>query len=196
MVEAVGGGDRECGPAGGFASGARADDRAARSPIGARLEARYQLNDDQQTYRLAVRRRGRAPRVPKGATLRGWPVSFKPDLGVPLDILSAVVCEFGPLSFEALTSFFAIEIAFSKDDVSVCKRFVFNLPIEGVLSDRCERLLHSLLHDRDQVLRLLWMLLSQEEISVKDLVQIGTGTGRGEWRGTNFGGVPLLEAML
>ena len=163
---------------------------------GARLEAHYELSDDQQTYRLAVRRRGRAPRVPKGATLRGWPVSFKPDLGVPLDISAAVVCEFGPLSFEALTSFFAIEIALSKDDVSVCKRFVFNLPIEGVPSDRSERLLHSLLRDRDQVLRLLWMLLSQEEISVKDLVQIGTGTGRGEWHSTGVDGVPLLEALL
>jgi hypothetical protein len=70
---------------------------------------------------------------------------------------------------------------------------VFNLPIEGVPSDRSERLLHSLLRDRDQVLRLLWMLLSQEEISVKVLVQIGTGTGRRAWRATGVDGVPLLE---
>jgi len=53
-------------------------------------------------------------------------------------------------------------VTITADGKSESRSFVTNLPVSGAPTDRLERLLASLLSDKYQVMRLIWLLLQNE----------------------------------
>lgn len=92
---------------------------------------------------------------PDAAQVRVWPVSLPAIQGKEL----AGGVEFENLSFEALTAFLAFEIRAKSDGLSETVLFVHNLPVEGMPADREDRLVRSLVANRDGLLRYLHFLL-------------------------------------
>lgn len=143
----------------------RKADQLARSLAAANLIARctpVDSNPEAESFKIAI-----APikkttlRVPHGWHVRVWPISLHESAGRALQPAEPCWAEFDQLSFDALTSFFAFEIAAPAE--SLKQRFVLNLTLEGAPPNRRERVLRSLLSDSDRVLRFLLLLLMDHE---------------------------------
>lgn len=93
------------------------------------------------------------------AQVKVWPVTLPPSLGA--DPGSGL--EFSNLSFDALTAFIACEIRAQAGSLSEKVAFVLNLPSDGMPTDREDRLVRSLVRNRDQLLRYLYLLLASED---------------------------------
>ena len=89
-----------------------------------------------------------------------WPITLPEAQAASVRQLNGEVARFEHLSFPALTAFFAFRIDAAYAGKKQSYRFVLNLPIEGAPKDRKERLLRYLLKDRNQVLRLLLLMLA------------------------------------
>jgi hypothetical protein len=105
---------------------------------------------------------------------------------------------FEPLSFEALTSFYAFRLNAAKDGLELSCGFVLNLPLIGAPTDRQGRLLLALLRNREQLLKYLLMLLADDEESARRLVETFDADGRNHHADGRDGGfgLPLLEPLL
>ena len=85
-----------------------------------------------------------------------WPISLKADCGIKQNLFKPLsTIRFLKLSVEKITSF----IAFKLESGKLSKSFVLNLPIRGVPEDRGERILQSIVSNRENFLRYLWFLL-------------------------------------
>jgi hypothetical protein len=73
-----------------------------------------------------------------------------------------VKIDFGPISFEAISSFFAFTVTARSGSRSGECKFALNVELVGAPSDRRERVLQSLLKDKEQVLRFLLLLLTDQ----------------------------------
>ena len=191
-----------------------------RDPVQERLEARVYATrrllaeaglvatvapvEGEDEYRLSLRVPERLPlEIPPEVRARCWPITLKEAAAVtvpggPQDRPEArVLATFGPISFEALTSFFAFDLHSAEDSRTASARFVLNLPMEGTPKDRRQRILLSILQNRDQVLRYLLLLLAEGGLDPRaalDLTRAVTG-GDSEDRGGSAG-LPLLEALV
>lgn len=67
------------------------------------------------------------------------------------------------LSFEALTSFFAFALVLVQDGKTFEIEFALNVPLGNAPPDRMRQLLYKILESREQVLRLLMLMLADEE---------------------------------
>lgn len=136
-------------------------------------------------------------RWPDQIEIRCHPVTLAPSWSRELELGSKPLARFTRLPLDALTGFFAFEMKLRHEGQDAVARFVLNLPMEGAPEDRRERLLHAILHDSNQVLRLLWLLLSELDVSVQDWLDAAGAPGGQERRaGDGAGGFPLLEGML
>lgn len=121
-------------------------------------------------------------------TLRGESIPLA------LDAQSSVTV-FEPLSFEALTSFASFRVRSTIDDRTLECSFVVKLPVTGLPEDRQDRILLSLLKNRQQLLRYLLLLLADDEDSASQLEEILSRSGQNARTANEFG-LPLLEALL
>lgn len=166
-------------------------DKLRHELAGARLAAIVTAADADDRFSLSlVLEEGRLE-LPAGVTLTVWPVTLPQIRAVPATVDAGPIAVFPALTFEALTSFFAFELML--DDVRV--RFTLNPPLRGAPEDRRERLLRSLLRDKDQVLRLLLMLLSADELSAADL-GASLIDGPAASPAATAAGLPLVESLL
>jgi hypothetical protein len=109
------------------------------------------------------------------------------------------VAVFEPLSFEALTSFFAFRLtARVAAGTELSCGFVLNVPLTGAPLDRAGRLLLALLRNREQLLRYLLMLLADDEADARRLVEaFDADRVNHHADGAEGGfGMPLLEPLL
>ena len=186
----------------------RRADRLTRILGAARLTATVRHTDEGKRWDMTLS--GKLPDIPAGAEVKVWPAtlsaeealqiggswgaglehSVRPNPGGP-------IAAFKGLSFEALTAFFAFEVAFREGRHEVRKRFAVTAELVGAPEDRKARLLRSLLKDRRRVLQLLFLILMGEGADVSAFVQAarggdtGPGGSFGDWdQGT------LLEALL
>lgn len=151
-------------------------------------------------FRVTLARSSDSPIVlPAGVEIECYPVTLKVSaaLNVALPIESRVIV-FEPLSFEALTSFYAFRLTATKDLVEMSCGFVLNLPLTGAPTDRQGRLLLALLRNREQLLKYLLMLLADDEVAARRLIgAFGSDGGNHHADGESGGfGLPLLEPML
>jgi hypothetical protein len=100
-------------------------------------------------------------RLPAGVRVHCWPITLREFDAIELSLASSNLAHYSPLSFVALTSFFAFQVVAEEGARQACARFVLNLPLIGAPSDRRERILRTLLSNREQVLRFLMFLLSE-----------------------------------
>ncbi|MDB4733937.1 hypothetical protein OAF73_01030 [Planctomycetota bacterium] len=166
--------------------------RAAAGRREARGDGRDGAGEEDAAFRLQVH--GDCPAMPRGIQLRVWPVVMPPMAAV------APAGEQPLASFDvslgAVTAFLAFEVVAQEAGVERRTRFARRLRIEGLPADRDERILRSLLKDRATVTRLLYLLLSPEEVSTETLANLVTGEGGGSgWRGQEFG-LPLFEPLI
>ena len=156
---------------------------------------------DEATYSLTLDCSGkRRWNPPPGTGARVWPITLQS--GGELVAEQRTAATFTGLSFEAITAFFAFEVAVSPEQAAQLPekiepiRFVQRLPLQGAPADRQERILQSLLKNQDQVMRLLLLLLAGEGISVSDLVGTGGNASDGAASWGAFGSATLLESLL
>ena len=108
-------------------------------------------------------------RIPGGAIISCWPITLGKQAVRP------VINDFAPIVFEgvsleALTSFFAFEVVAAIGAKSRPETFVLNTTLEGAPSNRRERLLRSLIGDRQRFVQLLMCLLADEGFELADVM--------------------------
>ena len=134
--------------------------------------------------------------VPEGVKLRCWPTTLSFDRAVSLSFGSGVFARFEGLTFEALTTFLAVEVTAAMGrNPSV--RFVLNLPLEGAPPDRRDRILRSLIRDQARLARYLWMLLADGSDGGIGLpVHAPTGSEHGDGHPDSTDVMPSLFELL
>ena len=195
----------------------RSVDRWARRLGAARLTATVSKVEDAERWDMMLS--GELPEMPAGteiAEVRVWPVTLPAERALrisnsadqrrqpvnpaePADRAEPAdhIVTFKRLSFEALTAFFAFEVTLGDGQHTVRKRFAVTAELRGAPEDRKERLLRSLLKDRDRVLQLLFLILRGEGADVSAFVEAARRDGSAPQG--SFGGwdqTALLEALL
>lgn len=132
----------------------------------------------------------------EGARLRCWPSTLRSERAIELSGQAAIDLCFDALTLDALTGFFAFELELSSGGQTVAKRFVRTVAVAGMPADRLSRLLASLLQDKEQLMRLLWLLLESQGAAA-----MAEGEGDGvtswmPWSSDLSGGYPLFERIL
>lgn len=134
----------------------------------------------------------------KDAELRAWPITCRAEaMGKQLSCEQSTWAVFESLSFEALTSFVAFEIAMKSGVASGKVQFVLNLPAQGFPEDRSRRLLLKLLENQEAVMRYIQLLLDAgaqdpgAELGAPPLLGEGGSAG-----GRESGGMALLEPLV
>jgi len=94
--------------------------------------------------------------------VKGWPITLgEPNARGLNPLITGEPVIFEEITVEAITSFLGIEIIARKDNKEQKARFVLNLPIEGVPSNRGDKILRSIISDSSSFLRYLLLLLSE-----------------------------------
>jgi hypothetical protein len=100
---------------------------------------------------------GRAPHWPKAnVKMSAWPITQQAEVGQAPDM--SVV--FPRLSFRGLTPLIAFSVTARIGDKERTAVFVMNLPMQGAPVDRQDRVVRSLIENRDQLLRYILFLLA------------------------------------
>ena len=160
------------------------------------LYAEITPDDNSQEFDLVLRKpAGTLLTIPEGATLRCWPVTLPFGRAVQLLPDREIVANFNRVSIDALTSFYALRLTLTRTGKEASESFVVKLPLEGEPPDRLDRLIRALLKNKQQVLRLLVLLLADLDVLIS-----GTAGSPSLGLGVDGGGggdeFPLLESLL
>jgi hypothetical protein len=162
---------------------------------GVRFVATVERAGDDETFELSLA--VAFDRLPE-ADGRVWPISLSHARAKPLADAMAAGAHFGEVSFDRLTSFFAVELTLREGETTATAQFVVNAELEGMPEDRGDRLLGRLLESREKVLRYLLMLLAEDGFAAD-----GSGPitrlidaldHANAWQ--DSAAVPLLESLL
>jgi hypothetical protein len=172
--------------------------QARRKLATARFVAYISSADEGASFQMSLRlQEGCSLSLPSGATARCWPITLHEASGVILAVNSGEVATFGPVSFEAITSFFAFEVLATDGERQAAARFVLNVSLEGAPSDRQERILRSLLKSKDSVLRFILFLLAEGGADTTAILLATRAQLSGkETGGRNDIGFPLFEILV
>jgi hypothetical protein len=176
-------------------------EEARRALSAARLAAEVVAPQGEEEFfsiRLAVPEGG-SLEWPPDVSVVCWPITL-PARSEAVAPGTGRIASLGPLSAERITSFIAFEATAISGEVSATRRFVLNLPLEGVPPDRRDRILRTLLDKSDKVLRLSLLLLAEERgddyeamREIRRWLEGNEGAG-----GTRMvaSGIPLFEEMV
>jgi len=135
-----------------------------------------------------------APRWPNAAVeMRAWPITQQAERGQALG--KSIV--FPRLSYLGLTPLIAFSITAKIGETERKSTFVMNLPLHGAPEDRQDRVVRSLIENRDQLLRyILFLLASGDEAAASsgDLRRLLKSSEDGSEGGSR--NPYLLETML
>jgi hypothetical protein len=131
----------------------------------------------------------------RGVRARVWPITIDSEGAKPLASAFTKGVRFAPVSFAALTAFFAIELTARSRDAHATVRFVVNADLQGAPANRHDRLLTSILRNRDDVLRYLLLLLADERLASAIAGAGASDHGSGDGPGI-LGQLPVLESMV
>ena len=128
-----------------------------------------------------------------------WPISLKDGLARKLSFPKLSSCMvFHEIPTEKITSLMAFALRGKYKSVKQSIRFVLNLPIQGIPKYRNEKILQTIVSNRENFLRYLLMLLSEGEFAyfVQDLEnRLERGSGdRQKW--ISFEDMPLFEELV
>ena len=165
-------------------------DGAAQALARADMRASVETADgDRYVQRLALVEPVELP--PEVANVTCWPVTLAARNSRPLEDGA----EFPGLRLSELSGFLAIEVRASVAGESRNRRFARAIQLEGLPENRLQRLLAGMLHDREQLMHWLWVLLAPDEVlSVSEIGSAMGGNGESAGWGPAFPG--LLERML
>jgi hypothetical protein len=118
------------------------------------------------TYSLTLQSKKPLKLDSPGLSLKLRPMSLMETHALDIRPCPKIDVTFETISFEALTSFIVFEATIKKKLKSVRKQFVLNLPTSGMPEDRRARVMRSLLKDKDNVLRLIMMILDSGDPTI------------------------------
>ena len=178
----------------------RLADDVRRGLVATKLVAQVKTTEEQNIFKIQLHFLGDVTfKIPSEVSIKCWPITLRETAAVSLTRGSGPAAEFRQLSFEALTSFFAFELKATKGEKKTTRRFVLNVPLDGAPTDRRERILRSLLHNRNQVLRFILFILAEGSTDAHELLQEVRSTMTGE-SGNKVGGsgieLPLFESLV
>jgi hypothetical protein len=136
--------------------------------------------------------------LPSGLEGTVRPISLTEARSRPLAEALHGQADFGVVSFDRLTSFYAIELVLSEGRHKAAVRFVVNAELQGAPENRSDRLLTRLLESRENVLRYLLLLLADDGFAadgsgpITRLLEALDHAGAWEREAT----VPLLESLI
>lgn len=126
-----------------------------------------------------------------------WPITLPSHRAVPIDVCQGIGVDFGKVSLDALTAFFAFELECAGNGKTCKERFVTKVPLVGEPEGRMQKLLGSLLKNKSQVLRLLLLLLADSSMPMDKLTAFHGFSGiAGTSSDSAPGGIPLLESLM
>jgi len=159
------------------------------------LRAVVTVGDGDGCYTIQLMRDEPLP-VPGDMMVRCWPVTFQEHFAVSCSSPPGILATFNGMTLDAITAFFAFEMTLERADKKAKSRFVVKANLEGVPEGRFSYLVRSLLKNRNQVLRMFFMLLADQDIpSVHGGGKSWTPGGIGD--STNGAPeIPLLESLL
>jgi hypothetical protein len=101
---------------------------------------------------------------------RCWPITLPDTAGVRIakQLGPGPVAVFAGATFQAITSFFAFEVAGQVNGEERRLRFVLNVPLHGAPEGRREQVLRSLVANRSTMMRFLWLLLADAGVAVPE----------------------------
>ncbi len=175
------------------------------------LRARVVPDDDREHFHVQlVQPADVLLEIPEGVTVRCWPISLAGEtFATPLALDCTPLVAFGPLSFEALTAFFAFVATATHEGYQSTCRFVLNLPLDNAPIDRRERMLRALIRNSDDFVRYLMMMLVGSRTNVDRVVEGVMGLmddvdgadrtaahPHGSMQRRTARGLPLLEELV
>ena len=136
--------------------------------------------------------------IPSEIKVRCWPITLHESSSIPIVSNSDPLARFCGVSFEAITSFFAFKLTATVEERSESLRFVLNIPLIGAPANRRERLMHSLLRNKDQFIRFILFLLAEGGADVRNILialqaRLSAKGGAGEAHSSGF---PLFETLV
>jgi len=137
--------------------------------------------------------------IPTEVSIKCWPITLREATAVSLFKGTNLIAEFDKLSFEGLTSFFAFDLRAVRDEKKAARRFVLNIPLKDAPTDRRERILRSLLRNKNQVIRFILLLLAEggaEAYDILEEIRDAMAKGHKNGAGGNGIGLPLFESLV
>jgi len=139
----------------------------------------------------------RALSIPKNVKVSCRPITLQESMGVPIRVEQKTIATFSPVSFPAITSFVAFEVAITENQRTARITFVLNARLEGAPADRPERILRALLSDKAKVLRFILLLLAEGGTDARAILMAlqkeGSDSDSGAGRQLQF---PLFEVLV
>lgn len=136
--------------------------------------------------------------VPAHTVATCRPLTLRPDdeIHVPSHIGDDTTLRFPNVSFEALTPFFVFRLVAELEDELREESFVLRAHLEGMPENRLNRLLGVVLSNREQVLRLIMLLLADDD-SLSSLWSVLTVGGENHTESQRKASpFPLFETMV
>ncbi|HOO50335.1 MAG TPA: phospholipase D family protein, partial [Alphaproteobacteria bacterium] len=99
-----------------------------------------------------------------------WPITLNDAHGLSPNFNQEPTAHFKEVSFDAITPFMAFSITARQDDKTSAAKFVLNLPMEGAPEDRREKVLRSLVQNKEQFIRFLMLLLYEGGMDFSDKI--------------------------
>lgn len=124
-----------------------------------------------------------------------WPISA-PARKAPITADLRTPARFGALAFENLTPFIVFSLSATIESVTRTRQFVVSVSMVGTPADRKQRIIRSILSDRKTLMRLLYMLLSNESLNPATMAGTTAGEAGGGKEQSFIDQPGLLEAML
>jgi hypothetical protein len=171
---------------------------ARRTLASAPLRARVSAEPDGQRYRLVLETaEGPMVSLPPDVTATVRPVTLREDQAQPIGADGALVADFGAISFEAISAFFAFELSGTHAGKTLTLPFAVNVPLVGTPEDRYQRVLLSLLDDSSKLMRFLLLLLGgTPEVPGSPSSGADSPAGYGRWGPAGWSSSTLLESLL
>lgn len=155
------------------------------------------VSDKDQTYTLTLGIESALALADPSIMGVCYPISRNREQGLTFKpLLSGRAVTFTQVSLEGLTSFIVFELTAQLENQHATLKFVLNLPIEGMPVERDQKVLQSLIADKNRFIRyLLFLLAEDKEFGIQDLLGWNETSGDNGQLGFDAG-VPLLEELV
>lgn len=170
-------------------------ERAAQALAEARLRIRVEPIADAKLFEWTVDTAPLAAMpLPDGLALEAWPASLPAAHAVPVAATEPLRFR---VTFDGVTAFLAVGARLAREGVEVESSFVLRLDLDGAPADRGARLVRSVVADPAKVLRLLLLLLEEDDLGGAGALIVNRDRAAGDLGLVPGASAPtLLEPLL
>lgn len=170
-------------------------DVARRSLAGATLRAVIVKAENSDTFSLDLYC-DNSFQISADILIKCWPVTYHEEFAAACSSLPGKLADFGGVTLDALSAFYAFEMSVFRDGEKASCRFVLKAILEGMPDGRLACLVRSLLKNRNQVLRMFLMLLADQDLPPGEGGVSPRVPGASAETGGGTADIPLLESLM